>query len=245
MTEPTDQAWDSGLLPSRRALARGAVALAAITLAARAAPAAPTAFHADLEHGPLPFPMVGGSAQAEGSEIAVANRILTAAPRTSPLAMMLYFERLRARNKDGEAYNAGWQKDRWNPIIVTFFEATATTPSGDTTSWCAASLNWMLRRAGYSGGTGSASSGSFREAPGLTRRPRPGDIVVFRDTDSEASAKGLGHVCLFLRQTGNRILVLGGNQVDPRGHHAIRRKWLDKANDSLTLHSFHDMRAFV
>jgi hypothetical protein len=34
-----------------------------------------------------------------------------------------------------------------NPVIVLFFLATKTEPSGDKTPWCAAFMNWCLRNA--------------------------------------------------------------------------------------------------
>jgi uncharacterized protein (TIGR02594 family) len=233
----------TGSHPTRRTLLAGLACSCSIGVAG--AFAAPAPFRPDLETGPLPHPIVGGTGRPTGGEAETAARILARAPASSPLQVMLYFERLRAKNVDGEAYNAGWQNSRWNPIIVTFFEATATKPEGDTTSWCAASLNWALKQCGYRGGTGSASSGSFRDGPGATKHPSPGDIVVFRNTDLVTARAGRGHVGLYLAQTRTQVLVLGGNQTDPRGHSAMKRKWLDKANDHLVLHSYHHVRAFA
>jgi hypothetical protein len=192
-----------------------------------------------------PLPMVGGNRAPKESEEQTAQRILRATPRSSPLAVMHHLEHVTKRNKDGEAYNAGWQY-RWNPVIVSFFDETSTKPEGDTTSWCAASLNWTLARAGYHGGTGNALSGSFREAPGKTHRPRPGDIVVFGNIDPKTNdfVEGFGHVGLFLAQRRDAVLVLGGNQTNATGHHAVCRKWLAKDGDGRRLHSFHAIRAF-
>jgi len=41
------------------------------------------------------------------------------------------------------------------------------------------------------------------------------------------------------------VLVLGGNQKNPFGHHAVCRKWIDKRGPDLKLHSFHHIDAFV
>lgn len=176
-----------------------------------------------------------GVSPATPAEEAAAKRILDDAPTSSPHAVMSYFADLPYVNQDGEAYNAGW-RDRWNPVIVAFFQETSTTPSGDTTAWCAAFLNWCLARANYRGGTGSASSGTFRNARGLTSNPAAGDIVVFKKTGAQGCS---GHVGLVVRRTSRQIEVLGGNQTDISGHHSINRKWLDISGANLTLHSYH------
>jgi uncharacterized protein (TIGR02594 family) len=233
-----------GALGRRSVLLGAAAALASSAMTSTAAFARPVENYKDFGGETLPFPMVGGSQAAEETENSIAGRIIRRAPKSSPFAIMRYFEHLRRVNKDNEAYNGGWST-RWNPIIVQFFEETATTPEGDTTSWCAASLNWALARAGLKGGTHSASSGSFRDSPGLTRRPRRGDIVVFGATDKTAFEQGHGHVGLFVAQRRNAVLVLGGNQKNPQGHHAFCRKWLDKSGTDLKLHSFHHIGAFA
>jgi uncharacterized protein (TIGR02594 family) len=204
------------------------------------AQAKPIENYRDFESSELPPPVLGGTQVPLETEESIADRILERAPRISPFAVMRYLEGVRRVNKDREAYNGGW-KTRWNPVIVSFFQATGTKPEGDTTSWCAASLNWTLRHCGYQGGTGSASSGSFRTAPGATRHPKPGDIVVFGQTDPANFAKGMGHVGLFVAQRRDAVLVLGGNQTNPYGHHSVCRKWLAKEGDELRLLSFHSI----
>jgi uncharacterized protein (TIGR02594 family) len=231
-------------LPRRSVLFGGAAAIGASFIAPTATDAKPFDKYKDFESSTLPFPLVGGTAKPERNEQTIANGIIKRAPVRSPYAIMHYFETLRRVNKDNEAYNGGWAT-RWNPIIVEFFRATQTKPEGDTTSWCAASLNWTLARSHMKGGTHSASSGSFRESPGKTRHPRRGDIVVFGATDPAAFAQGRGHVGLFVAQRSDAVLVLGGNQTNPFGHHAFCRKWLDKKGKDLKLHSFHDIRAFA
>lgn len=174
------------------------------------------------------------------NEIETADKILATMPTDqTPLALMQKLAALTDNNKDGECYNAGW-KTRWNPVIVRFFSATDFgTPAGDTTPWCAASLNWCLRRSGFMHGTNSAASQSFRNAPGKTSAPKPGDVVVFRDRDNADH----GHVALFLAQDDDRVQVIGGNQRDRHGHHAVCIKWIPKSN-GLILHSFHSIDAF-
>lgn len=235
-----------GARPDRRALLLG-LSVLAVGLTPWAAEAKTIEAYRDFT-GRLPPASRGGARLRRGtreptnSEAAVAGRVLEHAPATTPLDVMLYFERLKTVNRNHEAYNAGW-RDRWNPVIVAFFRETGTVPSGDTTPWCAASLNWALAQCGYRGGTGSASSGSFRDVPGKTRRPVPGDIVVFAATDPKDRKAGKGHVGLFLAQTRDHVLVLGGNQKNTFGHQAVCRKWLAKRDDVRHLHSFHAVRA--
>jgi uncharacterized protein (TIGR02594 family) len=173
-------------------------------------------------------------------EIEKADALLAASPASqTPLAVMQYFASLTDRNDDGEYYNAGW-RTRWNPVIVRFFSATNYgKPTGDTTAWCAASLNWCLKQSGFQHGTNSAASASFRNAPGKTNAPQPGDIAVFRDRGDADH----GHVALFLKQNADQVQVIGGNQTDTSGHHAVCAKWIAK-NGGLILHSFHSIDAF-
>jgi uncharacterized protein (TIGR02594 family) len=182
-----------------------------------------------------------GIQPARTEEIEKADTLLNAAPlNAAPLDVMRYFEGLQDLNIDSELYNSGWRV-RWNPIIVRFFSATNFgKPSGDATSWCAASLNWCLTRSGYGNGTKSAASASFRNAPGATVAPKPGDIVVF----VQNSDPNHGHVTLFLSEATGRIQCLGGNQTDQAGHHAICTKWISKQGSFLTFHSYHSVNAF-
>jgi uncharacterized protein (TIGR02594 family) len=172
-------------------------------------------------------------------EIEKADTILANAPSsTSPIEVMRYLEVLRDTNRDGEFYNAGW-KSRWNPAIVRFFAATNFgKPEEDTTSWCAASLNWRLKRCGFQFGTNSAASASFRTVPGKTEDPKPGDIVVFVQTADRSH----GHVSLFLGADADRVQCLGGNRTNKSGHHAICTKWIPKQG-FLTFHSYHAIDA--
>jgi uncharacterized protein (TIGR02594 family) len=180
-----------------------------------------------------------GRRAALREEIEKADAILANAPsKVKPIDVMRYLETLRDINRDGELYSAGW-RTRWNPVIVRFFAATNFgKPEGDTTSWCAASLNWCLKHSGFRFGTNSAASASFRSAPGKTQEPIPGDIVVFVQT-ADASH---GHVTLFLAEHSGRIQCLGGNQTDKSGHHAICTKWIPKRG-FLTFHSYHSIDA--
>jgi hypothetical protein len=200
----------------------------------------------DFESPELPNYRPLGTEPATPDEVAKADRLILASPvKRAPLEVMKYFESLDERNVDNEFYNGGW-RERWNPVIVRFFTETKTKPAGDTTAWCAASLNWALGRGGFKT-TDSASSGSFRESPGIIRPPKSpveGDIVVFGSTDPDQFKVGHGHVGIFLAQNTDAVLVLGGNQRNTYGHHAICRKWIKKEGTVIKLHSFHALAAF-
>jgi len=180
-----------------------------------------------------------GVQAARKEEIEKADALLAAAPANkTPLEVMQYLASLTDKNADGEVYNAGW-KTRWNPVIVRFFSATNYgNPAGDATAWCAASLNWCLKKSGFLHGTNSAASASFRNAPGKTNDPNPGDVAVFRSSADSSH----GHVAVFLSETDDRVQVIGGNQTDKQGHHAVCVKWIAK-NGGLILHSFHSIDA--
>ncbi len=197
--------------------------------------------HRDYESSVIPDLQSLGTNPALAKEVETAKRLLGAAHKgQTPINIFSYLEGLTERNVDGELFNAGW-RTRWNPVIVTFFKETKTTPQGDLTAWCAASLNWVLARAGLKG-TASASSGSFRECPGRTTQPKPGDIAVFAASDPEEAAVGHGHVGIYLDQNDKFVYVLGGNQKNKAGHHQICRKWIPKSG-ALKLHSFHSIES--
>jgi len=214
-------------------------ALAADMLEGPARNAGPKVYGADYS-GPLPASLyLRGRLPPSGSEEATARRIINAAPRSTPLAVMRYFAGLRDVNRDGEAYNAGWAK-RWNPVIVEFYRATDDDHSGDNTPWCAAFLNWCLERCSYHGGTRSTVSGSFRKAGGLTGSPAVGDVVVFKRGNTGCR----GHVALYLGRSGKSYRVIGGNQTDIHGHSSINIRDVPFPGSGLALHSFHRISAF-
>jgi uncharacterized protein (TIGR02594 family) len=192
----------------------------------------------------LPDLRVLGTRPALGEEIAKARQILSELPSTAPFEIMTRLAALTDANAQGELYRGGWQT-RWNPLIVTMFQETTQKPSGDLTPWCAASLNWALRRAGLKG-TNSASSGSFRGFPAnsVTTTPKQGDIVVFRSADPAKATLGRGHVGLFVDKTQTHVRVLGGNQISSAGHHEFSSKVIPLNGPALALHSFHSVEAF-
>ncbi len=191
-----------------------------------------------------------GTNPPKSEEEVLAKKVLDKAPTNcKPIDVALYFLGV-ANGQQGEelrSYTTAWPV-RWNPVIVKFFAATNTTPSGDTTAWCAAFVNFRLQQAakgrapiaGASDPTFSAASSSFRGWSSKVdldkgETPEPGDIVVFRNKTSP----GHGHVGFYVAQDANTILVLGGNQFEGTPvRHAINRKRLVKNGSVLQFHSF-------
>jgi uncharacterized protein (TIGR02594 family) len=191
--------------------------------------------------GPLPTRRLGEK-PAFPEEENTARQILAKCPKgPTPYATAQYFLQV-SRGVYGSAwqpYAKGWPS-RWNPMIVQFFTATKSTPSGDVTPWCSAFVNWCFLQAGYGEATTNASSGSFKCFSTVAVPPKEGDVVVFKRPDPSASScSGRGHVGFFVRDLGATVEVLGGNQIDSNdGCHEISVKPLAKEGVILTLESY-------
>jgi uncharacterized protein (TIGR02594 family) len=201
--------------------------------------------------------LVTGTLQPSRDEIDVANEIIAAVeklhkPRPVQVSTFLYEI---ARGDHGELrqpYTRAWPRDAHaNPLIVDFFNATHTKPMGDTTAWCAAFVNWCIKKSTEKTATGSAASADFRSWASavatfdsqssllvLDSQPRFGDVVVFQDMRSNGQPDPYhGHVAFYVEHDSKRIKVLGGNQFEGKPVvHAIHAKWLPMAG-SLRLHS--------
>lgn len=190
-----------------------------------------------------------GTSPPTSQESMLAKKVLDGVPTsTTPITVALYFLSVGAGQAGAELrpYITAWPV-RWNPVIVEFFSATRTQPSGDTTAWCAAFMNFCLIKAATgktlpanaATPTLSAAARSFREwgksVADLGVAPRPGDIVVFRRKDSPAH----GHVGFFLAEKADSVLVLGGNQFEGTPtRHTVNRKWMAKDGLLLALVSY-------
>jgi uncharacterized protein (TIGR02594 family) len=190
-----------------------------------------------------PLPPIGelGTSPALRVEQETAQAVLGECPAgPHPVSVAEFFLEVSTGKygTEWQPYAQGWPV-RWNPLIVTFFRATATTPEGDVTPWCAAFVNWCFQQAGKGLATHSASSGKFRSFGIRTTTPIPGDIVVFRRTNAAQAAKGRGHVGFFVAEHADSVEVLGGNQIE--GHercHMISSQSIPKRGAVLTLDSF-------
>jgi uncharacterized protein (TIGR02594 family) len=198
-----------------------------------------------LNNGVLTSYMPMGTEAATSAEEALAKLVLKDMPTNcTPIEVALYFHDvgLGKYGEDRKPYSTAWPV-RWNPVIVEFFRATSLKPSGDTTAWCAAYMNYCLMTAaigktlpsGASPRTRSASALSFKNWGSTTTNPKPGDIVVFKNVKSP----GNGHVGFFLADQGDKVLVLGGNQFEGSPvRHTVNRKAIFKDGPVLKLHSY-------
>ena len=94
-----------------------------------------------------------------------------------------------------------------NSKIVEYHSHTKLKATEDEVPWCSSFVNYCIDKAGYRG-TGSAMARSWLNwgHPSAFRR---GAIVIF-----ERGNPPNGHVALCLRDLGNEIEVVGGNQSD-------------------------------
>lgn len=75
------------------------------------------------------------------------------------------------------------------------------------TPWCAGFCNSIEQACGRKG-TGKLTARSYLKYGTPVDNPLPGDIVVFK----RGALPWQGHVGYFVKQVGDQILVLGGNQ---------------------------------
>lgn len=198
-----------------------------------------------LNHGVLTGYMPMGTKKPTSAEESLGKIVLDGVPKNcTPIEIALYFHDVGQGKygNDRKPYITAWP-ERWNPVIVEFFKATKLQPSGDTTAWCAAFMNYCLMTSaigktmptGASPRTQSAAALSFKNWGKTTDNPKPGDIVVFRNVNSP----GHGHVGFFLADQGDKVLVMGGNQFEGTpSRHTINRKLLLKDGGVLKLHSY-------
>lgn len=228
------------LTTNRRTLVCGLLGLASSALTRRAQ-SLPVGIGRRPDYaGPIPSGNLGRT-QALQSEADTATQIIAKSPTgPAPYDVAKYFLALAdgAQGSQLQAYASGWP-DRWNPVIVKFFQATSTLPAGDVTPWCAAFVNWCFLRSTGETATHSASSGTFRCLRAATNSPTEGDIVVFREVGDTSECSGPGHVGFFVRDLAESVEVLGGNQIEAHtGCHKISKVAFPKKAAGLVFHSY-------
>ena len=103
------------------------------------------------------------------------------------------------------AFEAG----RSNPRITEYHAGTNAQGYDDKASWCSSFVNWSLGRVGIAG-TGSALARSWLDWGDALDAPRPGCIAVLWRDDPQGWK---GHVAFFVRDDGDDVVLLGGNQL--------------------------------
>lgn len=105
--------------------------------------------------------------------------------------------------------------DRNNPRIVLYHGTTSDGQASDEVAWCSSFVNFCVEQVGLRG-TESKWAMSWHSSgwgTDVTNSPQEGDIAVFRRRQGSPSGTQLGgHVGFWLRASGDRITLLGGNQ---------------------------------
>lgn len=113
-----------------------------------------------------------------------------------------------------------------NPRIIEYHKSCDLKAKTDEISWCSAFVNWCFLQSGFDYRTKSAAAISWRKWGNETNKPKIGDVVVFKRSDSEWR----GHVAFYVAEDEKRILCLGGNQGD-----AVSFQWYNKRGNKLDL----------
>ena len=97
-----------------------------------------------------------------------------------------------------------------NPEVTKYFNEIGFDGSKlkDETAWCSAYVNWVCKKSGLPF-SGRLDARSWLNVGCKVNTPKLGDVVVFW-RESKSSWKG--HVAFFIKEDGNFIWVLGGNQ---------------------------------
>ena len=98
-----------------------------------------------------------------------------------------------------------------NTRILDYHRSTnlnETLAAKDETPWCSSFVNWCIEGSGLKG-TDSARARSWLKWGETLEIPRQGCIVVFARPSAGPKS---GHVGFFIKETAERIRVLGGNQ---------------------------------
>jgi len=93
--------------------------------------------------------------------------------------------------------------------VIEYHATTTLKATTDEVSWCSSFVNWCVIQAGMKG-TNSAAARSWLKWGHETKEPVQGDIVVFQRPPNPQS----GHVAFYVKEEGDKIYVLGGNQGD-------------------------------
>lgn len=169
----------------------------------------------DEEYPPLDISAIKpfGSYPPDAEIVRRAQQLAAGAPNgDDPLRIVRYFIAAGKENPELIAQTA--KNEAWNPLILEFFRATDYKAANDMVPWCAAFVNWCLKRAEKKF-SGSAASQSFLHKDfKRTNDPKIGDLAVFTCYDpGTGKSVGLGHVAFVAEKPkSDRVLVAGGNQ---------------------------------
>lgn len=95
-----------------------------------------------------------------------------------------------------------------NPLIMRMYADTKNAwVTDDAVAWCAAFIGSCLERSGIAS-TRSLAARSYLTWGKPTTTPKTGDLAVFSRGENSSE----GHVGFFVREDGNNIYLLAGNQ---------------------------------
>lgn len=108
-----------------------------------------------------------------------------------------------------EYANDSWDGIKTNPEVLKYFtEIGYDYIDEDETPWCAAFLNWVLRKCNIQT-PNKLNARSFLEMGIITSQPVVGDLVILWRINP---AGPYGHCGLFIKETETLVWILGGNQ---------------------------------
>ena len=106
----------------------------------------------------------------------------------------------------GEAERVG---NAANPRMLDYLAAAGIRLPSDVIPWCGCFMTWCAAHAGIVPPPHPAVARSWLTIGQVVTDPKVGDIVVIQRGETWQ-----GHVGLFIRRDGDKVLVLGGNQGD-------------------------------
>lgn len=106
-----------------------------------------------------------------------------------------------------------------NPRITAYHAGTNIAGYDDKASWCSSFIHWCFGQCGVTG-TGSALARSWLDWGQALERPAPGCVVVLW---RESPESWKGHVGYYLRDDGQDVVLLGGNQLGAVREHRYSR----------------------
>jgi uncharacterized protein (TIGR02594 family) len=206
---------------SRRSFLFGLLASSFLSKRVLASMAAPQIIEPSLDQLDYPpfsdirGPAVLGIQRPSPSQIEYVRKIIQATPMgPRPIDVAQSF--VDRFSKNAPDVISQWPLPHaWNPLVVEFFSATNFPAQSDLVPWCAAFVNWCLRRAGRHGSQSASSQSFLTGGFETTSTPKTGDLAVFSCRDKATGNKiDMGHVA-FVKSppTDKGVLVLGGNQA--------------------------------
>ena len=119
----------------------------------------------------------------------------------------------------GELGVRKFPEGRSNPRITEYHAGTNIAGYDDKANWCSSFVQWVLARVGIAG-TGSALARSWLTWGQALDEPRVGCIAVLWREDPQSWR---GHVGFWLRDDGDDVVLLGGNQLGAVREHRYPR----------------------